>query len=1007
MLFCCLLLLLSPAHSLFAAPLVDTTVGVPTTLNLGTTGNGSIDTQPQGPTYGYGETVELTAIPALGHEFVQWSGDLTSPNDWWAPLWDYRVALNVGANGYERVDKVLETTIDFAALLNSAGAAAAFDPNSLRVVEIDGTAQVIDANVPFQFDDGDGDGAGTLILLLSGTTNVNQGRTYHLYFDVVGNGFTAPTFTDQVTLTDNVGYRGQPSFQVVTSNATYYYHKEGGGFASLVDVDSRDWINYRGNRSGAEGAFRGIPNMIHPEGMFHPGKSGSASTIVSSGPLKETIRTETTDGKWEALWEFFPTYARMTVLKYDHGYWFLYEGTPGGDFDADSDFLVQSDGTQNLLSDNWQADLVGEEWVYFGDPNDNRSLFLAHHEDDSAVDSYQPLDGAMTVFGFGRQNTPKPIASTMTQAPAHFTIGLIDELNYAPAAKKIRDAYKDLVVALGPIQILGQHQRTIPATTAAITLTMTSDRSLTATFRPLTYTLDVQTTGEGTVSVSPEKSTYDHGDIVALTALPTVGWSFDSWSAALGTTSPITLTMDENKSVIANFVREEYALTVNLVGSGTVTKAPDQDDYFYGDDVTLTATANAGWSFGGWSGALSGTASSEQLTIDGAQIVTATFVQEAYGITTTTIGEGAVTYTPQQESYRFGDQVTLTAVPAAGWEFAGWEGAISGITTPFVLSMDGNKTIAARFTQKSYTLSLTQEGQGTVTAAPDASSYQYDDAVLLTALPAAGWRFVGWQGDLTGATNPATVLIKGNLAIHAIFEQIPYTLTVEQLPGGSVTWLPLQTTYFYGDQIEFRATADPDFFFIGWEGALDGDANPAQMTITADATVSAKFTKTPFTIDTATIGSGTITRDPDRANYQSNEQVVLTAEPAAGWRFAGWSGDLSGTTSPATVTVTGNVSATAQFVQDAYAIFLAEESELGSVTITPQKENYAYGEQVTLTATPKIGYRFVRWVLTPDGSRIVSENPLTLTIEDDMVIKPEFAESGESVNYLYLPFIAK
>jgi len=280
-------------------------------------------------------------------------------------------------------------------------------------------------------------------------------------------------------------------------------------------------------------------------------------------------------------------------------------------------------------------------------------------------------------------------------------------------------------------------------------------------------------------------------------------------------------------------------------------------------------------------------------------------------------------------------------------------------------------------------------------------------ALLLTAIPAAGWRFAGWQGDPIATTNPATVIIKDNVAIQAIFEQIPYRVTVTQLPGGAVTWLPLKTTYVYGDKIEFRATANPDFFFIGWDGALDGDVNPTQLTITGDATLSAKFTRTPFTINANTVGSGTITRDPEQANYQPNEHVVQTAEPGAAWRFAGWRGDLTGSTSPATVTVTENFSVTAQFVQDSYAIFLAEESELGAITIAPQKASYDYGEQVTLTAIPKIGYRFLRWLLTPDGSRTVSENPLTLTVENDMVIKPEFVKSDAPVNYLYLPFIAK
>jgi len=66
-------------------------------------------------------------------------------------------------------------------------------------------------------------------------------------------------------------------------------------------------------------------------------------------------------------------------------------------------------------------------------------------------------------------------------------------------------------------------------------------------------------------------------------------------------------------------------LTVAKVGSGTVSVYPDQSDYAYGQVVTLTATANPGWSFDGWSGHLVGSTSPATLTITCDHVVTATF----------------------------------------------------------------------------------------------------------------------------------------------------------------------------------------------------------------------------------------------------------------------------------------------------------------------------------------------------------------------------------------------
>lgn len=373
-----------------------------------------------------------------------------APGDWWSTQWDYRVALVVGANGYARADKPVEVALNFTNLLSSVGQNGAFDPKSLRLVEV-GNSGVINDNVPFQFD-ATNNAAGTFVFLLTGNTPANGSRTYHLYFDIQGKGFTLPTFPDQTAVT-TVNDEGQSSFRVQTSNATYFYQKEGGGFSSLNDANNNDWLNYHPTpASSPASTYRGIPNMVHPESKLHPGATGHTTTLVHSGPLKETIRTViNTDGdarQWDVLWEFFPAYARMIVTDIDHDYWFLYEGTPGGDLEPAKDFVVRSNGTQNLTSQSWSGDLAGEEWVYFADPTLNRSLYLISHAEDNVVDSYRPLgdaNGDMTVFGFGRNGNTE----FLNQTPAIYTLGLVDKTAYNDTAPLVRAAYKPLTTNVG------------------------------------------------------------------------------------------------------------------------------------------------------------------------------------------------------------------------------------------------------------------------------------------------------------------------------------------------------------------------------------------------------------------------------------------------------------------------------------------------------------------------------------------------------------------------------
>jgi parallel beta-helix repeat protein len=90
-----------------------------------------------------------------------------------------------------------------------------------------------------------------------------------------------------------------------------------------------------------------------------------------------------------------------------------------------------------------------------------------------------------------------------------------------------------------------------------ITLTMDTDKVVTATFAVEVYTLTISYAGNGSglVSLDPPGGSYDYGTIVTLTAVADPSSSFTGWSGdAGGTTNPITLTMDADKAVTATFI---------------------------------------------------------------------------------------------------------------------------------------------------------------------------------------------------------------------------------------------------------------------------------------------------------------------------------------------------------------------------------------------------------------------------------------------------------------------
>ena len=97
----------------------------------------------------------------------------------------------------------------------------------------------------------------------------------------------------------------------------------------------------------------------------------------------------------------------------------------------------------------------------------------------------------------------------------------------------------------------------------------------------------------------------------------------------------------------------------------------------------------------------------------------------------------------------------MTATPVAGWSFSGWSGDLTGSVNPVTITLNGNKTVTATFTQNTYSLTVNVVGSWFCCVEVPDCSLHFGDVVQLTANPGAGWTFSGWSGDLTGSANPS------------------------------------------------------------------------------------------------------------------------------------------------------------------------------------------------------------------------------------------------------------
>ncbi|MBL7941608.1 MAG: hypothetical protein JNM00_02520, partial [Flavobacteriales bacterium] len=119
------------------------------------------------------------------------------------------------------------------------------------------------------------------------------------------------------------------------------------------------------------------------------------------------------------------------------------------------------------------------------------------------------------------------------------------------------------------------------------------------------------------------------------------------------------------------FLPSEFTLSINVIGNGSIARS-SEGPYQPNSVVTLTPTADPGWTFTGWSSECAGTdPCSVTMTVD--KTITATFTQDEYTLNITS-EHGTASKTPDQATYHYGDVVQLQATPAEGWTFTNWTG---------------------------------------------------------------------------------------------------------------------------------------------------------------------------------------------------------------------------------------------------------------------------------------------------------------------------------------------
>ncbi len=380
-----------------------------------------------------------------------------------------------------------------------------------------------------------------------------------------------------------------------------------------------------------------------------------------------------------------------------------------------------------------------------------------------------------------------------------------------------------------------------------------------------------------TPSTYPFTSTYFGGVNIDIDADPFAGWDFSHWTIANDTILPDTLSenaflnISADDSIVAHFIPEISGDTITFIvvgpGSGTIdinganqSSFPYTENFPSGSLLTLTANANAGFTFSNWS------------------------MSNNVANPNNNSASIAINLTGNDTIYAYFDPIPVD-------------------TLVFVVNPPGAGSLNINGTNQS--------------SFPYTGVYNSGTSMNLGALANAGFTFTNWAMSAhTGAPNNNTANITftlgANDTVYANFTAIiedtivyrvdpPGSGTIS-LNGSNLSPLPFTSINTTGSLMNIQATANTNFAFSYWESNNNIIANvnspSSSFTSNSNDTVTAYFTSNitdtlvvimfPNGSATLNVGGDVITSTPFVGVYPLNNSLAIQAQPNNGTSFNRW-----------------------------------------------------------------------------------------------------------------------
>ena len=350
--------------------------------------------------------------------------------------------------------------------------------------------------------------------------------------------------------------------------------------------------------------------------------------------------------------------------------------------------------------------------------------------------------------------------------------------------------------------------------TDALTYEFTmSAENVTYTAKWIKVAVESEDTTKGTVSQLTE--TYFPGDTASVTATTKSGCTFIGWyngDEKLTDSLTYEFTMPaENVTYTAKWIK--VAVESEDTTKGTVSELTET--FLPGDEVSVAATTNPGYTFIGWYNG------DEKLT----DTLTYEFTMPAENVTYTAkwikvaiVSEDTSKGTVSQltGTYFPGDDVNVTATTKSGYTFIGWyngdENVADGLTYEFTMPAE-DVTYTAKWIK--VTLDKNIINAGNISELTD--SYLVGDTVTVNASTNDGYTWIGWyNGDIKITNEQQLTFNMPSVATHytACWEANKYVITLDAC--GGVLDVSSEINIKYGEMKKLAVPTKADYYFGGW-----------------------------------------------------------------------------------------------------------------------------------------------------------------------------------------------